>query len=179
MSNQDRGPLLGRLADIYRGYLTAVVLHGQAAADTLGQNPTDVYALNALELAGPLTTGALAERIGLSQSATTRLVDRLERAGRVRRGPDAADRRRVVVEAVPLTREQDEAAFGAARSRMAEVFEGFSPDELRVLLRYFEQATPALREATAETRSETRREARAEAKTDARSDARSDARGPR
>ena len=44
--------------------------------------------------------------------------------------------------------EQDEAAFGAARRRMAEVFEGFSPDELRVLVRYFEQATPALREAT-------------------------------
>ena len=141
----------GELARIHRSYLTAVVLNGQAAAETLGQNPTDVYALNALELAGPLTTGGLAERIGLSQSATTRLVDRLERAGRVRRGPDAADRRRVVVESVPLTREQDEAAFGAARRRMAEVFEGFSPDELRVLVRYFEQAAPALREASAET----------------------------
>ncbi|WP_406305693.1 MarR family transcriptional regulator [Streptomyces sp. NBC_00885] len=146
MSDQDE------LARIHRSYLTAVVLNGQAAAETLGQNPTDVYALSTLELAGPLTTGGLAERIGLSQSATTRLVDRLERAGRVRRGPDANDRRRVVVESVPLTPEQDEAAFGAARRRMAEVFAGFSPDELRVLVRYFEQAAPALREASAETR---------------------------
>ncbi|WP_406001567.1 MarR family winged helix-turn-helix transcriptional regulator [Streptomyces sp. NBC_00829] len=156
MSDQEHGPLLGQLADVYRHYLTAVVLHGQAAAETLGQNPTDVYALNVLELAGPLTTGSLAERIGLSQSATTRLVDRLERAGWVRRGPDAADRRRVVVEAVPLTPEQDEEAFGAARRRMAEVFDGFSADELRVLSRYFEQAAPALRAATTETRNAAR-----------------------
>ena len=164
MSDQERGPLLGQLARIYRDYLTAVVLHGQAAAETLGQNPTDVYALNALELAGPLTTGGLAERIGLSQSATTRLVDRLERAGWVHRGPDPADRRRVVVEAVPLTPEQDEAAFGAARRRMAEVFDGFSADELRVLFRYFEQAAPALREATAETRSGARAATKGRAK---------------
>src|SRR5690348_17850934 len=118
---QERAPLLGELAGVYRSYLTAVVLHGQAAADALGQNPTDLYALNALELAGPLTTGVLAERIGLSQSATTRLVDRLERAGWVSRGPDPADRRRVVVTAVPVPEEEDEKAFGAARRRMAEV----------------------------------------------------------
>ncbi|MER5462813.1 MarR family transcriptional regulator [Streptomyces sp. NPDC002668] len=164
MSDQEYGPLPRQLARVYRGYLTAVVLHGQAAAETLGQNPTDVYALNALELAGPLTTGGLAARIGLSQSATTRLVDRLEQAGWIHRRPDPADRRRVVVEAVPLTREQDEAAFGAGRRRMAEVFDGFSADELRVLARYFEQAGPALREATAETRSGARAATKGKAK---------------
>ncbi|WP_326649152.1 MarR family winged helix-turn-helix transcriptional regulator [Streptomyces sp. NBC_01750] len=164
MSDQEYGPLPGQLARVYRDYLTAVVLHGQAAAETLGQNPTDVYALNALELAGPLTTGGLAARIGLSQSATTRLVDRLEQAGWIHRRPDPADRRRVVVEAVPLTREQDEAAFGAGRRRMAEVFDGFSADELRVLVRYFEQAGPALREATAETRSGARAATKGKAK---------------
>ncbi|KAK1180651.1 MarR family transcriptional regulator [Streptomyces sp. NBS 14/10] len=150
--SQERGPLLGELAGVYRSYLTAVVLHGQAAADALGQNPTDLYARNALELAGPLTTGVLAERIGLSQSATTRLVDRLERAGWVRRGPDPVDRRRVVVAAVPVPEEADEKAFGPARRRMAEVFDGFGDDELRVLRRYFERAAPALRAATAETK---------------------------
>ncbi|WP_406345117.1 MarR family winged helix-turn-helix transcriptional regulator [Streptomyces sp. NBC_00648] len=156
MPDQERAreteDLLRRGAGTYRAYLTAVVLHGQAAADVLGQNPTDLYALNVLELAGPLTTGALAERIGLTQSATTRLVDRLEKAGRLRRAPDPADRRRVVVESVPVPAEEDEQAFGAARRRMAEVFGGFDPDELRVLFRYFEAAAPALREATAETK---------------------------
>ncbi|MER6308463.1 MarR family winged helix-turn-helix transcriptional regulator [Streptomyces sp. NPDC001739] len=152
MSDQQRDALLQQHADSYRGYVTATVLHGQAAAEVLGQHPTDLYALHTLELAGPLTTGALAERIGLSQSATTRLVDRLVRAGRARRAADPEDRRRVVVEPLPLPHEEDEAAFGPARRRMAEVFETFSADELRVLFRYFAAAAPALRAATTETK---------------------------
>ncbi|MGG7574580.1 MarR family winged helix-turn-helix transcriptional regulator [Streptomyces sirii] len=152
MSDEQRDALLRQHADSYRGYVTATVLHGQAAADALGQHPTDLYALHALDLAGPLTTGALAERIGLSQSATTRLVDRLVRAGRARRTTDPEDRRRVLVEPLPLPPEEDEAAFGPARRRMAEVFGAFSEDELRVLFRYFAAAAPALRDATAETK---------------------------
>ncbi|MEV0096200.1 MarR family transcriptional regulator [Streptomyces sp. NPDC050738] len=144
MADQDRADQLRSHAATYRAYLTAVVLHGQTAADTLGQSSTDLYALNILQLAGPMTTGALAERTGLTQSATTRLVDRLERSGWARRNPDPADRRRVLVEGVPPTREQDEAAFGEARRRMAEVFGAFSEAELNVLFRYFAQATTAL-----------------------------------
>jgi DNA-binding MarR family transcriptional regulator len=152
MGGQDSGRLLGELAGVYRNYLTAVVMHGQAAADALGQNPADVFALNVLGLSGPLTTGALAERIGLSQSATTRLVDRLERDGWAHRRPDPADRRRVVVEPVPVPQEADERAFGPVRRRMGEVFGGFTADELGVLRRYFEQAAPALLAAVAETK---------------------------
>ncbi|MFE0379701.1 MarR family winged helix-turn-helix transcriptional regulator [Streptomyces inhibens] len=152
MSEQQHNALLREHADSYRAYVTATVLHGQAAAEALGQHPTDLYALHALDLAGPLTTGALAERIGLSQSATTRLVDRLVRAGRARRAPDPDDRRRVLVEPLPIPHDEDEAAFGPARRRMAEVFRGFTADELRVLFRYFAAAAPALRDATAETK---------------------------
>lgn len=39
--------------------------------------------------------------MGMTTGAVTRLVDRLERAGYVRREPDPADRRRVVVQVVP------------------------------------------------------------------------------
>ncbi|MGP8302627.1 MarR family winged helix-turn-helix transcriptional regulator [Streptomyces inhibens] len=152
MSEQQHNALLREHADSYRAYVTATVLHGQAAAEALGQHPTDLYALHALDLAGPLTTGALAERIGLSQSATTRLVDRLVRAGRARRAPDPDDRRRVLVEPLPIPHDEDEAAFGPARRRMAEVFRSFTVDELRVLFRYFAAAAPALRDATAETK---------------------------
>ncbi|REK90111.1 MarR family transcriptional regulator [Streptomyces inhibens] len=152
MSEQQHNALLRQHADSYRAYVTATVLHGQAAAEALGQHPTDLYALHALDLAGPLTTGALAERIGLSQSATTRLVDRLVRAGRARRAPDPDDRRRVLVEPLPIPHDEDEAAFGPARRRMAEVFRSFTADELRVLFRYFAAAAPALRDATAETK---------------------------
>ncbi|MEU8888357.1 MarR family transcriptional regulator [Streptomyces sp. NPDC048442] len=140
----------------YRAYFTATTLSGQAAADALGQNPTDFHALNVLELSGPLTTGALATRIGLSQSATTRLVDRLVRNDWAHRVPDPADRRRVVVEAVPMTAQEQEDALGPVRRGLAEVLGAFDPDELRVLQRYFALAAPALHKAAAETREATR-----------------------
>jgi DNA-binding MarR family transcriptional regulator len=143
-------------ATVYRAYFTAMTLSGQTAADALGQNPTDFHALNVLELSGPLTAGALAARIGLSQSATTRLVDRLERNGWARRTPDPADRRRVVIEAAALTAEEQEQSLGPVRRRLAEVLDTFDADELRILHRYFEAAAPALREAARETREVTR-----------------------
>ncbi|MFF0746141.1 MarR family winged helix-turn-helix transcriptional regulator [Streptomyces sp. NPDC004111] len=152
MSDPARDQLFRDHAATYRAYFTAMTLCGQTAADALGQNPTDFHALNVLEFSGPLTTGALAARIGLSQSATTRLVDRLERNGWAHRAPDPADRRRVVVEAVPLTPQQQERTLGPVRRRLAEVLDTFDTAELGVLYRYFEAAAPALREAATRTR---------------------------
>ena len=46
-----------------------------------------------------MPVGRVGELTALTTGATTRLVDRLEQAGFVRRLPDPADRRRVIVEA--------------------------------------------------------------------------------
>jgi hypothetical protein len=45
-----------------------------------------------------MTVGQIGELTGLTTGATTRMVDRLEQAAFVRRVPDPADRRRVIVE---------------------------------------------------------------------------------
>jgi DNA-binding MarR family transcriptional regulator len=71
-----------------------------AVGEALGMGGTDVACLSLLLLEGPLGAGVLAERSGLTSGAVTGLVDRLERAGWVRRTADPADRRRVIVEAV-------------------------------------------------------------------------------
>ena len=68
------------------------------AAERLGVSRTDLHCLNAIENAGGLSAGQLAERAGLTSGAVTGVVDRLERAGFARRVPDPADRRRVKVE---------------------------------------------------------------------------------
>ncbi|WP_226900320.1 MarR family transcriptional regulator [Nonomuraea phyllanthi] len=82
----------------FRHYLSAMVLNSLAAAEAAGLNATDYHALNLLDLTGPLTSGELAVRAGLTTGATTRLIDRLERGGHARRVPDPADRRKVMVE---------------------------------------------------------------------------------
>src|SRR5450631_1372107 len=75
-------------------------LMGQAAADRIGINATDLNCLNILSFSGQLTAGQLARATGLTTASITGVVDRLEEAGYVRRERDARDRRRVVVHLV-------------------------------------------------------------------------------
>jgi DNA-binding MarR family transcriptional regulator len=131
----------------YRRYLSAVVLHGQASAEAIGLNATDMYALNLLDLEGPLTSGELADRTGLTTGATTRLIDRLERSGHVRRRADPTDRRKVVVEPAepgPQTLE----ALAPARRRIGEIFGDFTAGERATLFAYFDRAAEAYLAAT-------------------------------
>nr|WP_281250094.1 MarR family transcriptional regulator [Nonomuraea jiangxiensis] len=55
--------------------------------------------LHALDRAGASTAGALSSQLGRTTGAVTHMIDRLEKAGYVRRKPDPQDRRRVLVEA--------------------------------------------------------------------------------
>ncbi|WP_246158232.1 MarR family winged helix-turn-helix transcriptional regulator [Catellatospora sichuanensis] len=141
--------------ETFRRYLDAMTAHAQAAADAAGMHPTDWAALSTLNLAGRLTSGELAERTGLTTGATTRLIDRLERAGHVRRIADPADRRRVLVEPVPKL--DVDTIVGPARQRLGEVFQGYRPEELAVLFDYFSRAADALLTATREVRADTAR----------------------
>lgn len=67
----------------------------------LGIGMADLDAVEHLELAGSLTQRQLGERLLLTSGAVTMLVDRLERAGLVTRGPHASDRRITLVRLVP------------------------------------------------------------------------------
>jgi DNA-binding MarR family transcriptional regulator len=74
---------------------------GQTVAIRFGLSESDVETLEQLIDMGATTAGKLSEITGLTSGAVTRVIDRLERAGYVRRVPDPTDRRRVIVEVVP------------------------------------------------------------------------------
>ncbi|WP_327112135.1 MarR family transcriptional regulator [Streptomyces sp. NBC_01341] len=65
-----------------------------AFAHAQGLHATDVQALGAiLDSEEPLTPGRLREHLGLTSGAVTACLDRLERAGHIRRARESADRR--------------------------------------------------------------------------------------
>ena len=74
---------------------------GQTVAIRFGLSESDIETLESLMELGATTAGRLAELTGLTSGAVTRVIDRLEQSGYVRRVPDPADRRRVIVEVVP------------------------------------------------------------------------------
>ncbi|KJY30326.1 MarR family transcriptional regulator [Streptomyces sp. NRRL S-495] len=138
-------------SEVYRRYLSAVMLHGHASARACELGATDLYALNILELAGAMTPGELSARTGLTTGPTTRLIDRLEQAGYVRRAPDPGDRRKVIVE--PLGGPADlDRVMDPARRRIGEILGGYSPEQLETLFDYFARAAEAYRESAEQLR---------------------------
>ncbi|GGI03064.1 MarR family winged helix-turn-helix transcriptional regulator [Egicoccus halophilus] len=97
-------------------------------------HPTDLQALSLLAQADEsLTAGQLADALQLSTGATTRLVDRLERVGHVRRHPDRHDRRRRRIGISPDARATAGSYFGELARRIEAIVEEFSPSEQAVL----------------------------------------------
>ncbi|MFD7669173.1 MarR family winged helix-turn-helix transcriptional regulator [Streptomyces sp. NPDC059788] len=138
--------------EIFRRYLDAVGLHGMAGAEAVGLGGSEWYALSQIALEGALSSGELSARTGLTTGATTRLIDRLERSGYVRRAADPADRRKVIVEPVAGAFDRIEKVVEPARRQIAEVLARYTPDQLDVLFDYFARAAPAYRAATQEIR---------------------------
>ncbi|GAA3254790.1 MarR family winged helix-turn-helix transcriptional regulator [Nonomuraea helvata] len=139
---------------VYRRYLSAVMLHGHASAKAVDLGATDLYALNILTLSGALTPGELGRRTGLTTGPTTRLIDRLEQAGYVRRVPDPGDRRKVIVEPIATPSGLDE-VLAPARDRIAAIIQQYSPEQRGVLFDYFANAATAYQEAADELRGRT------------------------
>ncbi len=73
----------------------------RAAAAQIGMAVTDLQVIDILEHTGPATAGQLAEQTGLTTGAITGMIDRLEKAGMVRRENDPNDGRRVLVRLSP------------------------------------------------------------------------------
>jgi DNA-binding MarR family transcriptional regulator len=145
-----RRDLLGRGHVAFRRYLTAEIIMAHVTSQALGLAAADFFGLNIVSLRGPVTAGDLAQATGLTSGATTRMIDRLEAAGFVRRVHDTSDRRRVLVEVATDRLAEIDAVLEPNRRRMAEVFLRYTDHELNVLFDYFERATPALIAAASE-----------------------------
>ncbi len=126
------------------------ILFSQAVADRLGLAVTDAEALEQLATLGRATAGQIAELTGLTTGAATRMIDRLEQSGFVRRAVDPADRRRVIVEPI-LERIRDvEEQYLALRAATKAAIERYSDADLELIRDYLEQALAAGRTVTSE-----------------------------
>ena len=101
MSSVKREELEEALNRAMRVQVTLAVLVSQAIAAQVGMNPIDLQAISLLTLQGPMTPSELAEAMTMTKGGgVTAMIDRLEKAGYVRRTRSTADRRQVIVECV-------------------------------------------------------------------------------
>ncbi|WP_242903341.1 MarR family winged helix-turn-helix transcriptional regulator [Actinomadura terrae] len=117
-----------------RGTMFTVLLH-HATASKAGMNVTDAQCVNALSLDGPQTPGQLAQLMGITTGgAITAVIDRLEKAGYVRRTRDPDDRRRVIVELVEENLARFGRYFAPIGRHFQERLEGFTDEQIAFLL---------------------------------------------
>lgn len=132
---------------------TQAVLLSQVVADRLGLHARDVEVLDILSRGGARTAGELAELSGLTTGALTRLIDRLERAGYVRREPNPRDRRSVLVVPIGERLARDMAPLYAPLERdLTELYARYSEEELSLLADFFGRVNAAVREHIARLR---------------------------
>jgi DNA-binding MarR family transcriptional regulator len=129
-----------QIAEQMQEVIAAAVLTNERIARTIGLNVVDFQAYGVLLRHGdPMTPSQLAQLNQLPSSTTTRVLDRLQDKGLVRRRPDPDDRRKVWVDTLPLDSLDVEAAYAEIVRQMEEVHAGFSVAELQVVLRYLRE----------------------------------------
>jgi DNA-binding MarR family transcriptional regulator len=134
-----RAQLGDRIALLMQELIAAAVLTNERIARQIGLNVVDFQTYGVLVREGaPMTPGRLAEVTELPSSTTTRVLDRLEAKGMVRREPDPGDRRKTWVHAVPLGDPEVAAAYETILLQMEEVHAGFTVAELKTVIRYLD-----------------------------------------
>ncbi|WAZ21271.1 MarR family transcriptional regulator [Streptomyces cinnabarinus] len=128
------------IVHLLRAVTVELGLHSGRFAQRHGMHPTDVRALIALMDAAragkELTAGRLGAALGLNSAGTTALIDRLERAGQVRRVRGMRDRRQVVIEVTGEAVALGQRFFGPLIERTAGLLQGYDAAE-RAAIRGF------------------------------------------
>jgi len=123
-------------------------MFAKTVADRAGISASDMDCMDFLNLEGRMTAGRLAELTGLTTGAITGVIDRLEKAGYVRRERDDSDRRKVFIAVVPETAARIGRLYVPMQQSMQKVWSRYSEEELRLLLRFANDGYKGVLEAT-------------------------------
>jgi DNA-binding MarR family transcriptional regulator len=133
--------LLTRLDQLAHRSSNATVRYHQAVAERFGLNATDMKTIPLLLQTHPVSAGDLARSLKLTTGAITSVVDRLERAGLVRRIADPQDRRRVLIETIPEALDEAFKVYQPMAEAIRTLNARYSEEQLAIIVEYYEQTT--------------------------------------
>jgi DNA-binding MarR family transcriptional regulator len=166
-----RDGLMAAMERETRTISTLNILISQAVAAKLGINSSDFECLDLARKAsgGAITAGALAQATGLTSGAITGVLDRLERAGLVRRARDPKDRRKVIVRPTPCVEKTVPPLFEPLHRAMTAMWSSYSDAELELILDFLTKVGGVMREKQGTLRGRLPTLPRSRAKAEARS----------
>lgn len=149
-SAKERAALMQELEHAMRRASSQGVIFSQAVAGHAGISSADMECMDFLIMEGRITAGRLAELTGLTTGAITGMIDRLEKAGYVRRERDESDRRKVYIATVPASVAKIGKFYEALQRAVWKNWSAYTDEELRLLLRFSGQGYETMLAATAE-----------------------------
>ena len=91
------------------------------------------------------TPGGIAQHLGISSAATTKLLDRLERAGHIVRAPHPSDRRALAISITPDTHRAARDTVGRQQSKRFYAAARLTREERDVVIRFLRDMTDEIR----------------------------------
>lgn len=108
-------------------------------------NETDMRALHYLIVCAnrgaTATPGGIATHLGISTASTTKLLDRLEKGGHIRRAPHPTDRRALAITITPETRQAAMDTVGRQQAKRFYSAARLTPQERDVVIRFLSDMT--------------------------------------
>lgn len=134
-----REEMTSRISDLMQRVIAQSVLTNERIARSIGLNVVDTQTLGIINQSpAPMTAGEVSAATELPTSTTTRVLDRLEEQGLIKRSPDPKDRRKVVITAQPKIYEVMGEAYSKIYGELEALHETFTVEELEVVARYLE-----------------------------------------
>jgi DNA-binding MarR family transcriptional regulator len=121
-----------------RKFIAAAIFFNTQAAEKAGLGLTDMQMLHMIQLYGPSTPGRLATWTGLSTGGVTVALDRLEKAGYVRREPNPADRRSLLIALIPARLRKIAAMYEGVENETRRLLASLPQSDLEAVVRFFE-----------------------------------------
>ena len=121
-----------------RKFLAAGILFNAQAAEKAGLGLTDMQMLHMLQLYGPSTPGRLGAWTGLSSGGITVALDRLEKGGYLRREPNPADRRSLLITLLPARLRKVAVMYEGVEKETRRLLATLPQSDLEAVVRFFE-----------------------------------------
>ncbi|WP_246127775.1 MarR family winged helix-turn-helix transcriptional regulator [Amycolatopsis rhizosphaerae] len=122
------------------GWVNAISQLNRLIAERMGVTASDLDCLHVLNQQGPATAAELARRVGLTAGAVSRMIDRLDAAGCIKRTSDPLDRRRVLIEPTSDGLSRIAAYYDGLTARAHDDLAVFRKEELDALLQFVERS---------------------------------------
>ena len=122
-----------------RKFIASAIFFNAQAAEKVGLSLTDMQMIHVLQLYWARQRLAVWLRgTGLSTGGVTVALDRLQRAGYIRREPNPADRRSLIVTLAPVRNRKLFAIYGEVESKTRRLLATLPSDDLEAVIRFFE-----------------------------------------